>query len=161
MIKPSLFEIDSELDGTSARIVPSGELDLATTPQLEPDLQLELERDVEAPAIARAAVTGVCEDAAVDQSACGTIVLLVSELVTNALLHSEAPREAPVTLTLTLSEHAVRVTVTDKGHGFTPKPRDPSSRKGGGYGLYLLEKSATRWGVNSLGGTCVWFELNL
>lgn len=129
-------------------------------PRLVPDLQLELERDVEAPAIARAAVTGICEGAAIEQSACFTIVLLVSELVTNAVLHSEAPCEAPIGLTLALAEDVVRVTVTDKGHGFTPMPRDPSSRQGG-YGLYLLEKSATRWGVYSLGETCVWFELAL
>ncbi len=39
-----------------------------------------------------------------------------------------------------------------------PRPRDPGSTRDG-YGLYLLEKVATRWGVDSAGDTKVWFEL--
>jgi anti-sigma regulatory factor (Ser/Thr protein kinase) len=126
-----------------------------------PHLQLEIERNVEAPGIARAAATGLCQEAGIDQSSCFTVVLLVSEVVTNAVLHSAGPTDASVGLNITVGEDVVRVTVTDAGEGFTPKPRDPASRGGGGYGLYLLEKSASRWGVSALDGTCVWFEVAL
>ena len=72
--------------------------------------------------------------------------------------HSKADPEAPVELLATFGEEAIRVTVTDAGDGFTPQPRDPA-RTHDGYGLYLLEKVAERWGVESRGDTRVWFEL--
>lgn len=122
---------------------------------------MDIERNVEAPAIARAAATGLCEEAGVDPSSCFTVVLLVSETVTNAVLHSAGPTQSSIGLSMTVAENLVRVTVTDAGEGFTPRPRDPASREGGGYGLYLLEKSASRWGVSALDGTCVWFEVGL
>jgi anti-sigma regulatory factor (Ser/Thr protein kinase) len=124
-------------------------------------LQLAIERNVEAPGIARAAAAGLCQQARIDQSSCFTVVLLVSEVVTNAVLHSEAPVDAPIGLSISVGQDTVRVTVTDAGEGFTPRPRDPASREGGGYGLYLLEKSASRWGVSALDGTCVWLEVAL
>lgn len=124
-------------------------------------LQLAIERNVEAPGIARAAATGLCQEAGIDQSSCFTVVLLVSEVVTNAVLHSEGPTNASIGLSISVRQNTVRVTVTDAGKGFTPRPRDPASREGGGYGLYLLEKSASRWGVSALDGTCVWFEVGL
>jgi hypothetical protein len=48
--------------------------------------------------------------------------------------------------------------VVDEGNGFEPVPRPKSSTKAGGWGLYLVEKLAARWGV-STGSTHVWFEL--
>jgi len=48
--------------------------------------------------------------------------------------------------------------VTDQGSGFIPIPRDPDHHQGG-YGLYLVEKQATDWGVHRQDGTCVWFEM--
>lgn len=124
-------------------------------------MQLEIARDVEAPGIARAAATGLCQQAGVDRASCFTVVLLVSEVVTNAVLHSKASTDSTIALSITVGDEVVRVTVTDAGVGFTPKPRDPASHGGGGYGLYLVEKSASRWGVSALEGTCVWFEVTL
>jgi anti-sigma regulatory factor (Ser/Thr protein kinase) len=122
-------------------------------------LELELKRDVHAPSIARAAASGRCDGLELSPSVCQTLVLLVSEVVSNAVLHSNAPRDLPIVLTTTVSEDVIRVTVTDTGDGFTPKPRNPEARWGG-YGLYILEKAARRWGVDRVGGTRVWFELS-
>lgn len=36
--------------------------------------------------------------------------------------------------------------------------REPDSLSDG-YGLYLLDKAASSWGVERTGGTTVWFEL--
>jgi len=44
MIKPSLFEIQNEWDGERVRIVTAGELDLATSPQLEQEMRAVLAR---------------------------------------------------------------------------------------------------------------------
>ena len=123
-------------------------------------LELELERNVEAPARARAAVSELSAALGLEAVTVHTLVLLVSELVTNAVLHSNGPSDAPVRLTACASDGAVRVTVSDAGGGFEPRPRDPASISDG-YGLFLLEKAASRWGVDSLERTSVWFELPL
>ena len=107
---------------------------------LSPLLVLELQRNVEAPGIARAAMADV------------------SEVVSNAVLHSSAPASSTITLTASVSMEAVRVSVTDAGGGFVPRERDPASINDG-YGLYLVDKAARRWGVDSTQHTSVWFEL--
>jgi anti-sigma regulatory factor (Ser/Thr protein kinase) len=129
-----------------------------TEAALAVDLMLELERGPGAPAVARAAVIGRCDDLDLDLSMCHTLVLLVSEVVSNAVLHSRGPADTPILLTVRVTEESVRITVTDAGYGFKPEPRRPEATHGG-YGLYLLEKSTSRWGVDRVGGTRVWFEL--
>ncbi len=124
----------------------------------ETRLELELERDVHAPARARSAVSERLSDLGVEGREAQTLVLLVSEVVSNAVRHSSGPADATIRLLATATPQSVRVAVTDPGEGFTPRPRDPE-RIGEGYGLYLLEKAATSWGVESTGGTTVWFEL--
>ena len=125
-----------------------------------PPLEMALSRNVEAPGVARAAVAELCRDVGVNGSLRQTLVLLVSEVVSNAVLHSSGPADASIGLTAAIGEEAVRVTVTDAGDGFTPGRRDPS-RADGGYGLYLVEKAATRWGVDPSPSTSVWFEIQL
>jgi hypothetical protein len=63
-----------------------------------------------------------------------------------------------IKLTAKVSRDAVHISVTDAGGGFVPKQRDPASMHDG-YGLYLVDKAASRWGVDSSGPTSVWFEL--
>jgi anti-sigma regulatory factor (Ser/Thr protein kinase) len=85
-------------------------------------------------------------------------MLLVSEVVSNAVQHSPGPTGAPVLLAAAVGEKIVHIAVTDAGRGFTPRRHDP--RADGGYGLYLLDKAASRWGIDQVGGTRVWFELS-
>jgi anti-sigma regulatory factor (Ser/Thr protein kinase) len=127
---------------------------------LSAPLELALERNVQAPAIARAAISGLCEDLRLDGLLRQTLVLLISEVVSNAVLHSSGPAEAPITVVASVTAEAFHVTVTDAGGGFVPSERDPA-RVEGGYGLYLLEKAASRWGVQESSPTTVWFELAL
>jgi anti-sigma regulatory factor (Ser/Thr protein kinase) len=50
--------------------------------------------------------------------------------------------------------------VTDEGPGFDPAQTGPSGEKDSGWGLFLVERLAHRWGVVQDGGaTKVWFEL--
>jgi anti-sigma regulatory factor (Ser/Thr protein kinase) len=121
-------------------------------------ITLELQRTVHAPALARAAVSRRCEQLDVDPSSAQSLILLVSEVVSNAVRHSDGDPTAPVHLVASFDEAKIRVTVTDAGGGFVPRPRDPASTSDG-YGLYLLEKVAARWGVESKRDTKVWFEL--
>jgi len=137
----------------NAQSKPAGD-----TVRSTPNDELELRRDVHAPSIARAATGGRCDGLGLDTSLCQTLVLLVSEVVSNAVLHSNAPPDTPIVLATSVTEDAVRITVTDTGDGFVPEPRKPD-RAYGGYGLYILGKTARRWGVDRVGGTRVWFEL--
>jgi anti-sigma regulatory factor (Ser/Thr protein kinase) len=140
MITPSQFE----MDGTRAG---------------PPALRIELRRDLRAPALARAAASSRCDALELSAAQCHTLMLLVSEVVSNAVLHSQAPPDTPIVLTTSVTEDAIHVTVADFGEGFFPQPREPGAARGG-YGLYLLEKVARRWGVDHVGGTRVWFELS-
>ncbi|MDW4908383.1 ATP-binding protein [Streptomyces sp. ADMS] len=83
--------------------------------------------------------------------------LLTSELVTNALVHTD--RDA--VLTATVSPRGLRVEVRDFV-GRRPRLRAPSTGDGThGRGLVLVESLADAWGVRSHGvGKAVWFELN-
>jgi anti-sigma regulatory factor (Ser/Thr protein kinase) len=123
-------------------------------------LVLELRRNVDAPGIARAAVSELSHRLGLAGSTFQTLVLLVSEVVSNAVLHSTGPSDAPITLTASVTTDAVRIDITDAGGGFIPRQRDPASINDG-YGLYLVDKAASRWGVDSTGPTSVWFELPL
>jgi anti-sigma regulatory factor (Ser/Thr protein kinase) len=116
-----------------------------------PSLSLSLERNVYAPSLARAAVLRLIEDS-------DWTPARVSELVSNAVLHSEAAPEMGILLSvLLLDSGVIRVEVLDRGAGFTAVPRDPTQE--GGYGLYLVEKEASSWGIERRDGTCVWFEI--
>ena len=114
----------------------------ATSRRHEGALRLDLPRDPEAPAAARAAVDRWWPELAGGIPRLETLLLLVSEVVTNG---------------------TVKVTVADAGEDFTPPPRrSPRASEGmtiGGYGLYVVDKAASRWGVDRDGGTRVWFEL--
>jgi anti-sigma regulatory factor (Ser/Thr protein kinase) len=123
-------------------------------------LKLELPRDNQAATVARAAVSGLCHDLDFSPSQCHTLMLLVSEVVSNAVLHSQGPPDAPILLAASVQDNAARIVLTDAGHGFTPTRREHAGASGG-YGLDLVDKAASRWGVDRVGGTRVWFELPL
>jgi anti-sigma regulatory factor (Ser/Thr protein kinase) len=83
--------------------------------------------------------------------------LLVSELVTNSVLHANQPAGAPLRISGFALNGVVRVEVEDDGEGVVRKRMaDPAK---GGFGLQLLELLAVRWGVTHEHGTRVWFEL--
>jgi anti-sigma regulatory factor (Ser/Thr protein kinase) len=83
--------------------------------------------------------------------------LLVSELVTNAILHARSP----VNLVVRKVKSAVRVEVFDDGNG-VPQPLHPDHEADAGRGLGLVEAVANRWGVDDVdAGKTVWFEIAL
>ena len=135
-----------------------------TTAQMHPEespvLALDLETNREAPSVAREAIAGFSEDRDLGETTLATLTLLVSEVVTNAVIHPEVQDRGDIQLRARIAGDVIRVEVTDDGQGFEPRPRDPT-RSDRGYGLYLVEKQAERWGVESADGTTVWFELSL
>lgn len=136
-------------------------MELSTRASQERDpstLELELERSVDAPSVARAAIVGFCQDSDSSPSTIATVMLLVSEIVTNAVVHPDVDPPGKVELFAQLGKEIIRVEVSDEGTGFTPRKRNPG-QLGGGFGLYLLEKESVRWGVESSPHTKVWFEV--
>jgi anti-sigma regulatory factor (Ser/Thr protein kinase) len=85
--------------------------------------------------------------------------LVISEVVTNAVRHGGGDE---VLFVMTPKEHLLCVQVTDGGAGFVPVPRAMGSDQTGGFGLFLVERLTSRWGMTrEQGRTRVWFELPL
>jgi len=85
------------------------------------------------------------------------VLLLVSELVTNACLHAGGPTG----LALHGTTRSVRVEVSDAGGG-SPVPRLPHEPgRPGGHGLHIVEQLASGWGTvrQQGGGKTVWLEV--
>ena len=83
-------------------------------------------------------------------------VLLVDELVANALQHAGTP----IDVTLRHEEGRVRIDVADRAN-VLPSPRVPDREATGGRGLQLVDRLADGgWGVDPSGvGKSVWFAL--
>jgi serine/threonine-protein kinase RsbW len=87
--------------------------------------------------------------------------LLVSELVTNAVRHAPRAGIAEVELRLKLDPERVRVVVSDPGAGFVAgRPQPPAATESSGWGLYLVDRIADRWGVITKDRSEVWFEID-
>ena len=85
-----------------------------------------------------------------------TVLLVVSELVTNALVHTQGA----VRLELTLAADRLRVTVSDSSPRAPAKPVVVDWESTGGRGLFLVEAVSAAWGsVPVGGGKQVWSEI--
>ena len=83
--------------------------------------------------------------------------LLVTELVSNSVRHTAADS---LTLSVAIGKSAVLTEVADTGPGFDPKCVEHSGDDDTGWGLFLVERLADRWGVRHDGpAKRVWFEL--
>lgn len=124
-------------------------------------VDIELQREPSAPSRARAEIREALAGR-LDDEDIGTVVLLTSELVTNAVIHPKIPPGSNVALRIYVHEHGVRVEVEDRGHGFDPAAPKVTSPHGG-RGLFLVDRCASSWGAGATGGGpdrrfCVWFE---
>lgn len=122
-------------------------------------IDLTLEPQPDAPARARRALLALRE--MVDEGVWGDVQLLVSELVTNSLLHAGLADEDRIELAVRVNDRRVRVEVADPGGAFALSPDREDEDDGiGGWGLYLVEQLADRWGLDRGGATRMWFELD-
>lgn len=118
------------------------------------ELSINLERDASAAAAARRAVERHF-DGAFDSRRISELALIVSELVTNAVLHGRGS----ITLILQRDGDIARGEVIDEGGGFENQVRERGPHDTGGRGLVIVEALARRWGIHE-GTTHVWFELD-
>jgi anti-sigma regulatory factor (Ser/Thr protein kinase) len=123
-------------------------------------LSLRMPRENETCPRARAAIRAWSVGLDLPKEVDEILLLLASELVANALEHSAAGSDVPIDIALDVEGDVLRVSVSDGGRGFEPSVRQPIGYQRG-YGLFLVDQAASRWGVREPGGTCVWFELEL
>lgn len=116
------------------------------------DVLLTLPPDPTAPRRARRAL----QDARLPEDLQHTVDLLSTELIANAVRHAELAPDQQITLAARFVSDFIRVEVHDPGPGFDPD----RARDGKGFGLRMVDKLASRWGVDRESGTRVWFEVD-
>jgi serine/threonine-protein kinase RsbW len=122
------------------------------------DFAFSLNGGVEAASAARRAV--LAGDGAVPAFIRDDVLLLVTELVTNAVRHGAVGPDRSLRVELKRRPRQVRVEVADPGPGFTAVPTRLKGKESNGWGLLLVDRIAERWGVKRrASGTCVWFEI--
>jgi PAS domain S-box-containing protein len=121
-------------------------------------LDIELADRAESPGHARRAIAHAIAGMSPAEQVSGTLALLTSELVTNAVRHGQPPLH----LTAAVAAERLRVSVTDGAGSDSVAPRTPELDGSGGWGLQLVSSLASAWGVERTDeGKVVWFELDL
>jgi len=88
------------------------------------------------------------------------LLLLVTELVSNAVCHAPVGPEQSLRVGVRWARGRVNVEVVDPGRTFTRGDARRRPDESGGWGLVLVDRIAERWGVRRTeAGTAVWFEI--
>jgi anti-sigma regulatory factor (Ser/Thr protein kinase) len=90
------------------------------------------------------------------------VVLMTSETVTNAVLHSDSRRPGgTVTVTILEADGGIRVEVADAGSELSIPVVKGNGCSIGGHGLFLVQALADEWGyVCAEPATIVWFWID-
>ena len=88
--------------------------------------------------------------------------LALSEVVTNSVTHARLGPAQLIDVQFALLVALLRIEVFDDGVGFRPSATrpDPNSSIAGGWGLWLVDQLADRWGVDCDHSTRVWLEFD-
>ena len=132
-------------------------MDATTNRPVNELFELRLSPSPAAPAAARGALGPL--RGAVDEDTLGSVELLVSELVSNAVRHAGLRNEDWIELRVEAFEDHVRVSVTDPGDGFDRALEIPRPDRPSGWGLFLVRRLSARWGIERGRETLVWFEI--
>jgi hypothetical protein len=120
-------------------------------PSPMPRADHHLPGDLDAPARSRR----LTERTVGDHPRRGELVLAVSELVANAVLHGSGTRERGLTLSFDQDEDRLRIGVEHEGEPFDPTVDRPF------HGLGMVDQIVDRWGIDSHGSrVLVWFEVD-
>jgi anti-sigma regulatory factor (Ser/Thr protein kinase) len=87
-------------------------------------------------------------------------VLVASELVANAVVHSGGAIDQRIRVRAELSEDRLRISVQDPGlSGRDAVPASLTETRTGGRGLQIVDQLADRWGADRPDGYRVWAEV--
>jgi anti-sigma regulatory factor (Ser/Thr protein kinase) len=135
---------------------------VAIQPTLGVRATVDLPADARSAGRARLFVGQFCASAGLSGDIRRTASLLVSELVTNAIVHGRSG----AVLDAEFAAGVLRVSVSDDSPAPLPAvDLAPRTSAEGGRGLLIVSLLATRWGVQTVqsrvdGGKTVWFELD-
>jgi anti-sigma regulatory factor (Ser/Thr protein kinase) len=126
----------------------------------QPSLSMRIHGGTDAPVQARRSVlpriaSQLTETAAADAA------LIISELVTNSVLHANVRPHQTLTVECATLPDRLRITVTDPGSRLEPHVRPSDRDADGGYGLAIVAALSLAWGVarDAEGTTSVWCDL--
>lgn len=153
------LELPTACPDCCARLQHGAALSGPRAPAPDPSLlDVSIPTGTNAPHLARREFEGFARRLGSDVATTGA--LLISELVTNAVLHGPANRSAAIGLHCAIARKSLHVEVADEGQGFAAHPdRREESGRPGGRGLEIVEALAQAWGVDRGSPTRVWFEL--
>lgn len=117
-------------------------------------ISVHLEPSAEAVGLARNAVRQTL-DGRLRGEKLSDMELLVSEVVTNGIRHGVGR----VDLEVLVGDDRALVRCLDDGAGIQVESPEPRADGTGGYGLFLVDCLAERWGVERDDRSCIWFEL--
>lgn len=123
-------------------------------------VSLPLPGTMDAPRIARKTVLSRLDGRLSDETAYD-VALVVSELVTNSVVHAALGADDTVLLEIAVNDR-LAITVTDPGSESVPRVLARDATTPHGLGLYLVDRISASWGVRrNPGATQVWCELAL
>src|SRR6188472_2804099 len=91
----------------------------------------------------------------------GDLQLLATEVVANCIRHGRVGEDGRIDLQVDVDGQVVRVEVRDTGIQADPQVRQPDLSGGGGFGMVLVERMSSAWGVAHEPGVVMWFEMDL
>lgn len=119
-------------------------------------VDLRVRCDESAPSAARQALDGL---EALGRTV-GDLMLVASELVTNAVLYSGCSEEDEIELQLERTDGHLRLSVLDPGRtAQSARVAIDEQRASGGMGLFVVEQLASRWGADRSERYRVWAEV--
>lgn len=124
-------------------------------PPVVAELSLQIAGGVSAPAEARTALRRFHPE--LPRDLMQVIVLLASELVSNAVKHADAQL---IGVRFQVLPQSVRLEVADAGPGFGQGGAGADPLAVGGWGLHLVDELSSRWGVADESGARVWLEID-
>jgi len=120
---------------------------------------VDLAPDARSAGRARTFIAQFCASAGLPGEIRRTASLLVSELVTNAIVHGRSGATVDAGIS---ADRVLRVAVSDGDPAPLPSvDLQPRTSAEGGRGLLIVSLLASRWGfAPAAGGKAVWFELD-
>lgn len=119
-------------------------------------LELRLPHTTQSVRRARRTIAAFFDPSDVPGAVVDDLLLLVSELVTNAVVHAGSL----AVVRLDTDDERIKVAVADSDATRQPSMTDPSPLATSGRGVMLVDRLAARWGVEPQhAGKIVWFEL--
>ena len=131
-------------------------------PDSQTPISIRIRGGVDAPRRARMSVLARL-DGQIGPTRATDAALIVSELVTNSVLHANVGQDQALTVELMTHEDRLRISVIDPGSRLEPRLLPPDPETAGHFGLHLVDALSAAWGVarEAIGTTSVWCELLL